>query len=40
MDQIIAAAKKAQIHDKIMEMKDGYETNVGELGGKLSGGER
>lgn len=40
METIIQAAKRAQIHDKILEMNDGYDTNVGDLGGKLSGGER
>lgn len=40
MDQIIDAAKKAQIHEKIMTMENGYDSNVGELGAKLSGGER
>ena len=32
--------KKCQIHEKIMKMKDGYQTQVGDLGSKLSGGER
>ncbi|SEK97127.1 ABCB family ABC transporter ATP-binding protein/permease [Pacificibacter marinus] len=39
-DEIIAAAKKAQIHDFIMELPLGYETQVGERGLKLSGGEK
>lgn len=34
------AAKKAKIHDFIMQSPDGYETNVGERGVKLSGGQR
>lgn len=32
--------KKCLIHDKIMEMTNGYDTFVGDLGSKLSGGER
>ena len=40
MDDVIAAAKAANAHDFIMEMKDGYESNVGENGGKLSGGQK
>jgi len=40
MDEIIEIAKKCQIHDRIMEMEDGYDTQVGDLGNKLSGGER
>ena len=40
MDEIIEIAKKCEIHDKIMDMPDGYDTQVGDLGGKLSGGER
>ncbi len=39
-DQIIEAAKKAQIHDMIMSLPKGYETKVGEAGAKLSGGEK
>jgi ABC-type multidrug transport system fused ATPase/permease subunit len=38
--QIIAAAKLAQIHDFIMEHKDGYKTIIGNRGVKLSGGQR
>ena len=38
--QIEAAAKAAFIHDRIMEMPDGYDTVVGERGHRLSGGER
>ena len=37
---VIAAAKKAQAHDFITEMKDGYDTRVGEKGGRISGGQR
>lgn len=40
MDDIIDICKKCQIHDRIMDMPDGYNTHVGDLGGKLSGGER
>ena len=39
-DEIIAAAKAANAHDFILAQPDGYETNVGEWGGKLSGGEK
>jgi len=40
MDDIISAAKIANAHDFIMELEHGYETNIGERGGKLSGGQR
>lgn len=40
MEQIIAAAKKASIHDFIMSLPKGYDSKVGELGGNLSGGEK
>ena len=39
-DQIIFAAKAANIHDVIMNLPAGYATMVGERGHKLSGGER
>ncbi|MGR3634379.1 MAG: ABCB family ABC transporter ATP-binding protein/permease [Shimia sp.] len=39
-DDIIAAAKAAQIHDFIASLPEGYETAVGERGLKLSGGEK
>lgn len=39
-EEMISASKKAQCHDFIMSFKDGYDTNVGDAGGKLSGGER
>ncbi len=39
-DEIIAACKKASVHDFIMTLPEGYATEVGELGEKLSGGER
>lgn len=38
--EIIEAAKKAQIHDMIMNLPKGYKTIVGEGGAKLSGGEK
>ena len=37
---IIEAAKKASIHDFIMKLPKGYDTEVGELGDTLSGGEK
>ena len=39
-EEIIAACKKASVHDFIMSLPKGYDTPVGELGGTLSGGER
>jgi ATP-binding cassette, subfamily B, bacterial len=39
-EEMIAAAKAAAIHDRIMELDDGYNTTVGERGFKLSGGEK
>lgn len=39
-EEIVDAAKKANIHDIIMDMPHGYETNVGERGVKLSGGQK
>lgn len=38
--EITQAAKRAEIHDDIMNMPDGYETIVGERGIKLSGGQK
>jgi ATP-binding cassette subfamily B protein len=40
MDEIVAAAKAAQIHERILEFDKGYETVVGERGYRLSGGEK
>mgnify|MGYP003304785472 CR=1 FL=1 len=39
-EEIIAAAKLANAHDFIMEMEHGYQTCVGDRGGRLSGGQR
>ena len=39
-EEIIDAAKKAGAHEFIMELKDGYDTYVGERGVKLSGGQK
>ena len=39
-EEIVEIAKKCHIHDAIMDMSDGYNTQVGDLGSKLSGGER
>ena len=39
-EEIIAACKKASVHDFIMTLPQGYDTPVGELGDTLSGGER
>ena len=39
-DEIVAAAKAAQIHDFIAALPNGYDTAVGERGLKLSGGEK
>jgi ATP-binding cassette, subfamily B, bacterial len=39
-DQIVAAARAAQIHDLIMSLPDGYDTMVGSRGHRFSGGEK
>lgn len=39
-DEIVAACKKASVHDFIQKLPQGYDTQVGELGDSLSGGER
>ena len=39
-DELITAAKRANIHDYIMTLPDGYDTQVGERGVKLSGGQK
>jgi len=38
--EIEAAARSAEMHDLIMDMANGYDTPVGERGGRLSGGQR
>ncbi|KAI9605466.1 hypothetical protein KEM48_002165 [Puccinia striiformis f. sp. tritici PST-130] len=40
MEDVVEAAKAAQIHDRILSFPDGYETRVGERGVRLSGGEK
>ncbi|MDY0103341.1 MAG: ABC transporter ATP-binding protein [Lentimicrobium sp.] len=40
LDDIIAAAKVANAHEFIMQMPEGYETNIGDRGIKMSGGQR
>lgn len=39
-EEIMEAAKKANIHDAIMKMEDGYDTYIGERGVRLSGGQK
>ena len=39
-EEVIEAAKRANIHDYIMTLPEGYETNIGERGVKLSGGQK
>lgn len=39
-EQVIEAAKIANAHDFIMATSEGYQTNIGDRGGKLSGGQR
>ena len=39
-DEVVEAAKKANIHEFIMGLKDGYDTYIGERGIKLSGGQK
>ena len=39
-EELIAAAKKANIHDYIMSLPEGYDTYIGERGVKLSGGQK
>ena len=39
-EEVVAAARAAQIHDRILEFEDGYDTVVGERGYRLSGGEK
>ncbi|KAA6307414.1 putative multidrug export ATP-binding/permease protein, partial [termite gut metagenome] len=40
LEQVIEAAKVANAHDFIMATECGYDTNIGDRGGKLSGGQR
>ena len=40
LDDVINAAKAANAHDFIMDMKEGYNSNIGEGGDKLSGGQK
>lgn len=39
-EQVVQAAKVAHAHEFISRMENGYETNIGDRGGKMSGGER
>lgn len=39
-EEVIEAAKRANIHDYIMSMPDGYDTQIGERGVRLSGGQK
>ncbi len=39
-EEMVEAAKKAQIHEFVLSLKDGYDTYVGERGVKLSGGQK
>lgn len=39
-EEVIEAAKRANIHDYIMSLEDGYDTRIGERGVRLSGGQK
>lgn len=39
-EEVVTAAKMAGLHDEIMTFPDGYNTTVGERGGKISGGQK
>ena len=39
-EQIVAAAKRAKIHDFVMTLEKGYDTEIGERGVRLSGGQK
>ncbi len=40
LDEVIEAAKIANAHEFISQMREGYQTNIGDGGGRLSGGQR
>ena len=40
LEEVVAAAKKANAHEFIMELPDGYDTDIGQRGVKLSGGQK
>ena len=40
LEEVVDAAKKAYAHDFICDMKDGYQTRIGERGSRISGGQR
>jgi ATP-binding cassette subfamily B protein len=40
LEQVIEASKKAQLHEFVDELPEGYDTHVGERGIRLSGGQR
>jgi ABC-type bacteriocin/lantibiotic exporter with double-glycine peptidase domain len=40
MEEVVAAARKANIHQFITNLPQGYETSVGEKGTQLSGGQK
>ena len=40
LEEVMAAAKVANAHEFIKASEEGYETNIGDRGGKLSGGQR
>jgi ABC-type bacteriocin/lantibiotic exporter with double-glycine peptidase domain len=40
LEDVMRVAEKCQINQKIINMPDGYNTNVGDLGNLLSGGEK
>ena len=39
-EEVVAAARRAGVHDHVVDLRDGYATDVGETGSRLSGGER
>ena len=39
-ERVVQAAKRAQLHDRVVSWEDGYDTVVGERGLRLSGGEK